>query len=879
MAQRVSITGVVQGVGFRPFVYNLAERMGLNGWVINHSGGVTIEVEGPEPKVLAFINALEVEAPPLASIESVVTAPLPVRGFDDFEIRRSESQVGRYQLISPDVATCPDCLRELFDPEDRRYRYPFINCTNCGPRFTIIQDIPYDRPLTTMRVFPMCDDCRAEYEDPRDRRFHAQPNACPLCGPRVWLVENQRIGASENERAGDKASRREPDIVEGDAVGSYKVGDELADQGIDPALQRQGCGATADEVDDAPDDLHGSDAVFVRARELLLAGKILAIKGMGGFHLACDATNAGAVATLRARKGRPHKPFAIMVPSLDDVAALCKMPPEARQALTSPHCPIVLLDTVDGRQTNARLQVAENVAPSSQVLGVMIPYTPLHHILLRDVGRPLVMTSGNLTEEPIAKDNDEALRRLAPLADAFLLHNRDIHARYDDSVVQVVEGQNEASVNERMRESANVDVSEEATKRSSEKASRRVRAEQQTDPLSRIVPVRRARGYAPFPVRLPFSGPQIFATGPLLKNTFTLTRDQYAFVSQHIGDLESLETLAHYQSALDTYRHLFRIEPEIVACDLHPDYMSTRIATAFAKDHQLGEPYRIQHHEAHIAACLADNGWAADQGPVIGVALDGTGYGRDGHIWGGEWFVGDYHGFERAAHLAYLPLPGGDAAIRHPWRIAVAYLHALGLDEALPLGVVCPADVMRIRTMVDRELNTPSTSSMGRLFDAVSALVGVCQSATYEAQAAIELEQAIDGTVGNAAAYPFDIVEDHGAYEIQVGPLFEAILAALDQDVSVATISRRFHATVAAMVVAVCQQLRAAHHLNTVALSGGVFQNRQLMALTAPQLTRVGFDVLLHTQVPPNDGGLSLGQAAMAQFAVAHRDAASPQLG
>ncbi len=453
-AQRITITGVVQGVGFRPFVYNLATEMGLTGWVLNHSGGVDIEVEGPAPDVQAFVADLRTKAPPLASIESLTAQPITAQNYAGFEIRHSERQEGRYQLISPDVATCSDCLRELFDPEDRRYRYPFINCTNCGPRFTIIQDIPYDRPNTTMRVFPMCDDCQAEYEDPRDRRFHAQPNACPTCGPRVWLVE------SPKERESDTPSQqaKEP------------TGKQLATS--EPANPH----SPASIYGKAPDNLSNtSDAVFVRAKELLLSGKILAIKGLGGFHLACDATNADAVATLRDRKRRPHKPFAIMVPTLDDVRALCEVPPAAAEVLTSPQCPIVLLDTRDREQTDGRLQVAENVAPNSHTLGVMIPYTPLHHILLRDVDRPLVMTSGNLTEEPIAKDNDEALRRLAPLADAFLLHNRDIHARYDDSVVQVVECGDTESANQRM--------SEQAVKRASEKASKR---EGDADPTPNI---------------------------------------------------------------------------------------------------------------------------------------------------------------------------------------------------------------------------------------------------------------------------------------------------------------------------------------------------------------------------------------------------------
>lgn len=769
VARHITITGVVQGVGFRPFVHNLAEEMGLAGWVLNHSGGVDIEIEGEEARVAAFIAALKDEAPPLSYIESLKSEVVAPRGLWSFEIRQSESYTGHYQLISPDVATCPDCLRELFDSADRRYRYPFINCTNCGPRFTIIEDIPYDRPNTTMRIFPMCDDCLREYENPRDRRFHAQPNACPVCGPHVWLVEP---GAND---------------------------------GVTPVT---------------------GDAVFPRVTALLKQGKVLAIKGLGGFHLACDATNPEAVALLRQRKRRPHKPFAVMVPALEDAKALCDVTPEATAALASPQCPIVLLDARLGNG------IAENVAPHSHTLGVMVPYTPLQHILLRDIGRPLVMTSGNMTEEPIAKDNSEALQRLASLADAFVLHNRDIYARYDDSVVAVVNG-----------------VGYEQTGRGA------------------VVQVlRRARAYAPFPVRLPFEVPQVYAAGPLLKNTFTLTRDTYAFVSQHIGDLENLETLEHYQAALETYMHLFRLEPERVACDLHPDYLSTRLAEAFARDHGLPAPVRVQHHKAHILSCLADSGWAPDRGPVMGVAFDGTGYGEDGRMWGGEWFAGDYRGLERVAHLEYLPLPGGDAAVHYPWRIAVAYIHALGLDERLPLGEFCPADVMHIRTMVDRELASPLTSSMGRLFDAVSALLGICQEVTYEAQAAIELEQVASCPGDVPDSYPFQVDRSIHPYRIRLAPLFDALFDDMGAGVAVREMAFRFHITIAEMMTTVAQTIRDETGLNTVALSGGVFQNQLLQHLALPMLASAGFTVLLQSQVPTNDGGVSLGQAVAAAF-------------
>jgi hydrogenase maturation protein HypF len=765
-AYHISITGVVQGVGFRPFVYNLATRLDLHGWVLNHSGGVEIEVEGPQRALQAFIVALRSEAPPLARVESLTVRPIPPNGTTDFEIRHSEREEGRYQLISPDVATCADCLSELLDPTNRRYRYPFINCTNCGPRFTIIADIPYDRPNTTMRVFPLCADCRTEYEDPADRRFHAQPNACPACGPHVWLT---------------------------DAAGASLVGD----------------GRRAD-----------SEAVLAKARELLLAGNILALKGLGGFHLACDATDARAVRALRSRKRRPHKPFAVMVATLDGVKAHCEVPPAAERLLSSPQCPIVLLER---RPCSS---IVDEVAPNSHVLGMMVPYTPLHHILLRDVGRPLVMTSGNLTEEPIAMDNDEALRRLAPLADAFLLHNRGIYARYDDSVWHIA-------------------------------------------PVAQGLPqpLRRARSYAPFPIRLPFKTQQIFASGPLLKATFCLTRDEYAFVSQHIGDMENLETLEHYEAALATYKHLFRLEPESVVCDMHPDYLTTRFAQQMARQIGMPAPYRVQHHHAHIAACLADNGRAPDAGPVIGVSFDGTGYGEDGAIWGGEWLVGDYRGFRRMAHLEYLPLPGGDAAIREPWRIAVAYVCALLGAEGIPAGAFPPDGSRIVCQQVEHRVNTPPTSSMGRLFDAVSALLGVRHEATYEAQAAIELEQ-VAARVGpeKALPYPFDVEADDAGLIVRLQGLFEALMDEIERGTTVSEISLRFHATVAQMVMQVCDRIRAETGLKTVALSGGVFQNRLLLRLTVPLLEEAGFEVYLHRQVPCNDGGVSLGQAMLAQF-------------
>lgn len=761
MLKKISVRGVVQGVGFRPFVYRLARDHALTGWVLNHSGGVDIEAEGTAEQLALFIYDLEAQAPPLARIEGITVTDAPPAGYAAFEIRHSITQEGRYQLISPDIATCPECLSELLDPNNRRYRYPFTNCTNCGPRFTIIADIPYDRPLTTMREFVMCPQCQAEYDNPLDRRFHAQPNACPACGPHVWLTPTS--------------------------------------------------------------DLHPppSDTI-AQAAHLLQRGAILAIKGLGGFHLACDATNKAAVRILRERKGRPAKPLAVMMATLQDVRQHCEVSPEEEALLTSPQCPIVLLTW------KAESNLTRLVAPNNNYLGVMLPYTPLHHILLRDVGRPLVMTSGNLSEEPIARDNDEALRRLSRLADYFLLHNRDIYARYDDSVFTV------------HRSPSNVQCP---------------------------YPIRRSRGYAPFPIKLPFKLKPILACGAELKNTFCITRDEYAFISQHIGDMENLETLEHLESTIDLYKRLFRIEPEIIAHDLHPDYLSTQYARR--PGDQETRRQGVQHHHAHIASCLADNGWLPDAGPVIGVAWDGTGYGPDGHMWGGEFLVADYKDCQRAAHLEYLPMPGGEAAIRNPYRLALGYVYAL-TGQIPPLPYPIDAQEQVIIQQIDKNINCPLTSAGGRLFDAVSALIGLCPRTSYEGQAAIEMEMAsgkwkAEGGKWKVESYPFEI-ENAGCAIIRLRPLFEAILADMQSGISAAEIGYRFHITIADMVKSVCEQIAAKSGLRAVALSGGCFQNRLLLDLIMPRLQAANFRVLLHSQAPCNDGGISLGQAVIANF-------------
>jgi hydrogenase maturation protein HypF len=751
-AVRIHITGVVQGVGFRPFVYNLATRLGLSGWVLNSSSGVEIEAAGPAAALEEFVQKLSAEAPPLARIERVTVEAIAVPAGltpGQFAIRHSAGRPGDTLPISPDVALCDDCRRELFDPADRRYRYPFINCTNCGPRFTIIRDIPYDRPNTTMAAFRMCPDCQAEYDDPGNRRFHAQPNACPACGPQVTF---------HSSRITPHPSRAEK------------------------ALQE--------------------------ARAALVGGQILAIKGLGGFHLACDATNDAVVATLRERKGRVDKPFALMSFDLEAVKRYCEVNAEEEAFLTSRERPIVLL------KPRPAGPISPLVAPGNPCLGVMLPYTPLHYLLLEPApGFPLalVMTSGNYSEEPIATDNAEALERLANLADAFLLHDRDIHARCDDSVTRVFAG-----------------------------------AE---------LPIRRSRGYAPYPVHLPFTVRPALAVGGELKNTFCLTRERYAFLSQHIGDMENYETLRFLEQMVGQLERTFRIQPELVACDMHPSYLSTRFAQEMAA--AAGLPLvQVQHHHAHIAACLAENGHRGER-PAIGVAFDGTGYGTDGAIWGGEFLVADYASFHRAVHLKYVPLPGGDAAIRRPYRVALAYLWAAGLpwEEGLPpVRAAAPAERSVLARQMERGLNTVPTSSMGRLFDAVAALAGVRQEVNYEAQAAMELEGTTDP--GETGAYEFALDT-----AIDPAPVIRAVVADVRAGVSAGRISARFHNGLARMVSTVCERLRAETGLEEVVLSGGVFQNVTLLGKVLPLLQEAGFRVYTHRLVPPNDAGVALGQA------------------
>jgi hydrogenase maturation protein HypF len=760
---RVHIAGIVQGVGFRPFVYKLAGRMNLKGWVRNTSAGVDIEVDGKKELLEAFVRALRDEAPPLSRIDEFTLSYGPANNFHSFEIVHSEAVAGAFQPISPDVAICDDCLRELFDPSDRRYRYPFINCTNCGPRFTIIKDIPYDRPQTTMVPFAMCPDCMGEYTNPVDRRFHAQPVACPVCGPKVWL--------------------------------------ETMDRG----------GQTTGEV------------VIREARKMMAAGKILAIKGLGGFHLACDATNVQAVIELRNRKLRVDKPFALMLPDLATVERHCLVSDAERELLLSSARPIVLLKRRPGSN------IARDVAPAQGWLGVMLPYTPLHHLLLEksaDFPEALVMTSGNLSEEPIATGNDEARLRLASLADAFLMHDRDIHIRCDDSVVRVFGDGNQS----------NLDNHE-----------------------SGIYPLRRSRGYAPFPVKLPWNVPPLLAAGPELKNTFCITNRNYAFLSHHIGEMENYETLKSFEQGVEHFEKLFRVKPEAIAHDRHPDYLATRYALARSRRENL-PTFSIQHHHAHIAACMAEHGLDGSY-PVIGFSFDGTGYGDDGAIWGGEVLVADYRSYQRAYHLEYFPLPGGDAAVRKPARTALALLWSLGLDwdeRLAPVAEFCVEDRMNLRTQLERKINTPVTSSMGRLFDAAAALAGVRQKVNYEAQAAIEFEALADPA--EEGRYPFGLGRDL----VEVRGVLQELIHDVMAGVPLSKISARFHNGLAELVRAVAVEIGSRSGINEVALSGGVWQNITLLGRTLSLLRSEGFVVYIHHRVPTNDGGLSLGQAAIA---------------
>jgi hydrogenase maturation protein HypF len=764
------VDGTVQGVGYRPFVYRLAHELGLSGWVLNDERGVLLEAEGAAEAVTALVDRLRAEAPPLADVRGVDAHDVPPLGDDRFAIVASSRSGAATAPVTPDTATCADCLAELADPADRRYRYPFLNCTNCGPRFTIVRGIPYDRPTTTMAEFVMCAACEAEYEDPLDRRFHAQPNACPVCGPRARLLER-----------------------DGRQVAAAAAGDVVR--------------AAADD---------------------LLAGRVLAIKGLGGYHLACRADDEAAVATLRARKHREDRPFALLVADLAAARRLVTLDDAEAALLTSRERPIVLAARLPGAS------VAPSVAPRAPELGLMLPYTPLHQLLATDAGVPVVLTSGNVSDEPIAFEDEDALARLGAIADRFLVSDRPIATRTDDSVARIVRG--------------------------------------------RPLLLRRSRGFVPAVLDLPIAAPGgILGCGAEQKAAFCLATGTRAWVSHHIGDIKNYETLRSLQDGVAHFERLFEVTPELVAHDLHPDYLSTRYALERDGVRLAG----VQHHHAHLAATLAEHG---ERGPAIGAIFDGTGYGTDATVWGGELLAGGLEGYERAGHLRAVRMPGGERAIRQPWRMALAWLVELhGEDVAPPpaLRAIDPQAWRAVARMAATGTSAPLTTSMGRLFDAVAALCGVRTEVSYEGQAAIELEALADPreqgayelAFGPAPAVPAGLGSDGlvpgsgwtaAPRILDPGPAIMAILADLAAGVAVATVSARFHAGVANATAAACAELARGAGLDTAVLSGGVFQNRLLLERTAAALERAGLRVLTPERLPPNDGQIAFGQVAVA---------------
>lgn len=821
------VKGIVQGVGFRPFVYRLAKRYLINGWVLNAVDGVHIHAEGESQHLDEFVLELSENAPAAAQVTEIELHEVPLEQFDSFEIRFSDDEnAAESTLVSPDLALCADCERELFSPADRRFRYPFINCTNCGPRFTITDALPYDRANTSMRAFPMCAACRAEYDDPADRRFHAQPDACFECGPHLtW---------------------RAP----GDAAPTVAATREA------------------------------SDELLTRASQLLVAGGILAVKGLGGYHLACDARNPEAVARLRQRKGRDGKAFALMMRTPADVRQLCTVSAEEEAILTGMERPIVLLR----RRPDAPAPLPPEVAGPLPELGIMLPYTPVQHLLLHDFAAlladlpnggdapeapapdeapALVMTSGNVHDEPIITDDDVAFRELAHIADGFLGNDREILTRFDDSVLRVLDFGPDAG--------------------------------------QAVQFIRRARGYAPAPLRLPVlepangspaegaEPPVVFATGPEQKNTFTFLRGGQAFVSQHLGDVENAATFDAWLQTKARYQELFGLTPAALAADLHPEYLTTKWALEQAA--LTGDPLaRVQHHHAHIVAAMAENG---QRGPVCGIAFDGTGYGADGNLWGGEVLLANLHAFERFANFAYVPMPGGAAAIRHPLRMAYGVLWETDLLEhpgaAPALEALGPEQAELCGQMIERGLNTPVTSSVGRLFDAASALLGICTEPTYEGEAAILLEacmaNAAPGPVATSAAdsahpakddrYAVGVIKNTAAEGdtaqttsvvlLDAAPTFGALLDDAAAGVPVPVIARRFHDAMVGAVITAAQLARALYDITDVALTGGVFMNRYLTEHAVPQLAAEGFTVILNRELPPNDACVSLGQAVAAR--------------
>ncbi len=751
VSKEIHIKGIVQGVGFRPFVFSMAKKYNITGWVRNSSAGVDILANGTPQDMGGFITEVKTNPPPLAKIDEIFESDINSDDYNDFTILQSQKIPGEFIPISPDVSICSECQKELFDPGNHRYRYPFINCTNCGPRLTIINEIPYDRPNTTMAEFAMCDRCQTEYDNPLDRRFHAQPIACPDCGPQVWFESS--TSAPKNGESG-----------------------------------------------------------IQQARHFLKDGKIIAIKGLGGFHLACDALNREAVSNLRQRKKRSDKPFATMVFGIETVEKYCQINDAEKILIESPERPIVILLRKKGTH------IPEQIAPGMKTLGVMLAYTPLHLLLLEpEKGYPdlFVMTSGNIYDETITYTNESAKEVLYSIADGFLFHNRDINIRIDDSVITEYNGQKYF--------------------------------------------YRRSRGYAPNAITLPNRSPEILAVGGELKNTFCLTKEKYAFISHHIGDLKNMETYRAFTEGIANYQHMFNAKPQFIACDLHPEYLSTKYAYHYSKANNI-PLLQVQHHHAHLAACLADNTWDSDEN-IIGICLDGTGYGLDKQIWGGEILIGGYRTFQRKFHLEYMPLPGGDSAILHPNRIAAAYLWKLGLpwdDHISAIKSLTSEEKSVMKRQLESHINTPNTSSMGRLFDAVASLIGLRHTINYEAQAAIELEQITEPSITDA--YSFEITENI----INLNSVISNILSDINHSIHGAVISTKLHNTIANLILFLCKQIKKENNLHHVALSGGVWQNQYLLRKTYQILTEEGFSVLIHHHIPPNDGGISLGQAVIA---------------
>jgi hydrogenase maturation protein HypF len=748
VAKWLKVNGIVQGVGFRPFVFQLARKYELKGEVANTSSGVSIHVEGLAEHVASFEADLAAKAPPLAYVVDISSQTGTVKHHPDFAIVKSKGESEMSTLISPDVSVCQDCLAELLDPGDRRYRYPFINCTNCGPRYTIIDDIPYDRPKTSMRYFKMCPACQAEYDDPTNRRFHAQPNACDDCGPHVGLFDNRK--------------------------------NEIGKQ--DP---------------------------IAKAVELLNQGHILAIKGLGGYHLAADATNTDAVRRLRRRKFREEKPFAVMSADLATIRRYAAVNNEEEQLLTSIRRPIVLLSkkTPD--------LISDQVAPRNNYFGVMLPYTPLHYLLLKHDFTALVMTSGNMSEEPIAIDNDDAFKRLAAIADYFLIHDRDIYLRSDDSIVRHIAGAERC--------------------------------------------IRRSRGFVPIPVFLKNEVPPILACGAELKNTICVTKQDKAFLSQHIGDLENIATYDFFKLTVDHLKRILGINPEIIACDMHPDYLSTQFAEAQATIPNI----QVQHHHAHIVSCMAEHKM---EGAVIGLAFDGTGYGTDGALWGGEILITEAHDFTRAGHLAYIAMPGSAAAIKEPWRMAISYLQdAYGADfYSLDLPFLRDLDSERlavISEMIAKGINSPLTSSLGRLFDGVAAICGIRSRVDFEGQAAMELEMLAGESTESLYDYEW---EQENTFQVPPAPIIRGVVADIQNRMPLSEIGAKFHRTLICLFSDLCDVIRKESGLNRVVLSGGCFQNATLLSGMMRALQDNQFDVFTHQQVPTNDGGIALGQAVVA---------------